>query len=194
MVTPEQEAVADAVHAARGERPSWTLVWSALAEVPDPEIPNVSVLDLGIVRSVEWDPMSPGLLVVRVTPTYTGCPATDLIAAGIRDALADLGVVGARIETVLAPAWSTDWLGPLARQKLRDAGIAPPGTRERGSATIDVRGLAPWRRVEAGTSALTCPRCGSASTELVSQFGSTACKAQYRCRDCLEPFDHFKRL
>jgi ring-1,2-phenylacetyl-CoA epoxidase subunit PaaD len=137
-------------------------IWSVLAEVSDPEIPVVSVVDLGIVRSVE-----PGRVVI--TPTYTGCPATQVIERDIRAALDSAGYRQVRIETALSPAWTTDWITPAGREKLRAYGIAPP-TR----------------------SAVTCPQCGSAETEEISRFGSTPCKALWRCRSCAEPFDLFK--
>ena len=190
MVTPEQRAIM-ATAAAAAPRPSLGSIWAALDAVPDPEIPVLSVLELGIVRAVEWCVTEPDTLIVRVTPTYSGCPATELIVSGIREALAALGIAHVRLEMQLAPAWTTDWMGPEARQKLRAYGIAPPthGDPVVGVSRIDVTGISRTRRAPAVVS---CPRCGSAQTELVAQFGSTACKAQYRCRDCLEPFDYFK--
>ncbi|HZQ60856.1 MAG TPA: 1,2-phenylacetyl-CoA epoxidase subunit PaaD [Casimicrobiaceae bacterium] len=189
MVTREQEALAAAV--AKAERPSWRSIWSALADVPDPEIPVLSVLDLGVVRGAEWDPVEPEVLVVRVTPTYSGCPATEVIIETVRQALADIGVRNARIETMLSPPWSSSWLSAHAQRRLSEYGIAPPGSATIGApVTIDVRGLAPLRN----RSLVPCPRCGSTRTELVAPFGSTACKAQYRCADCLEPFDFFKPI
>jgi ring-1,2-phenylacetyl-CoA epoxidase subunit PaaD len=189
MTTPEQDAVAAATAQADraaeqgGTRPSLHAVWDALAKVPDPEIPVVSVVELGIVRAVEWTDAG---LEVRVTPTYSGCPATELIMDGIRDALAQAGVVDAKVTTVLAPAWTTDWIAPEARAKLAAYGIAPPGPVV---ARVDVAGISPLRR---GGATVACPRCGSTHTTLVAQFGSTACKALYRCEACREPFDHFK--
>lgn len=194
MVTREQEALAATVaQAARdGARASWHDIWSALAGVPDPEIPALSVLDLGIVRAVEWDPFEPDVLVVRVTPTYTGCPATDLIKQTILEALRSTGIGTVNIETVLSPPWSASWMSADAQRRLRDYGIAPPGSaRPAASAIVDIRGIAPLR---AAATAVPCPRCGSLHTELIAAFGSTACKAQYRCTECLEPFDFFKPL
>ena len=136
---------------------------AVLAAVPDPEIPAVSVVDLGIVRAVTGD-------TVTITPTYSGCPATDFIERSIREALDAAGFRGVSIETVLSPPWSTDWISAEGRDKLRAYGIAPPELAK----------------------AATCPRCGSTETEEVSRFGSTPCKAQWRCRSCLEPFDRFK--
>jgi ring-1,2-phenylacetyl-CoA epoxidase subunit PaaD len=161
-------------------------VWQALAAIPDPEIPVVSVVELGIVRGVEWRGDE---LVVSVTPTYSGCPATELIAADIGRALAASGVGRYRIETRLAPAWTTDWIAPEARERLARFGIAPPGTRApAGPQIIDASAIA-RRRVRAP---IACPRCGSSNTREISGFGSTPCKAQHRCEDCLEPFDYFK--
>ena len=140
-------------------------IWAVLETVPDPEIPAVSVVDLGIVRDV-----APGR--VRITPTYTGCPATQVIERDIRDALDAAGYRGVAIETVLSPPWTTDWISLAGREKLRAYGIAPPTPR--------------------GERAVHCPQCGSADTEEISRFGSTPCKALWRCRACAEPFDLFK--
>jgi ring-1,2-phenylacetyl-CoA epoxidase subunit PaaD len=156
--------------------------WRALAGVPDPEIPVVSVVELGIVRSVEVDGDS---VAVRVTPTYSGCPATAVILADIATALRAAGFVQVAVDVALAPAWTTDWIGPEARRKLAAFGIAPPHA---APTRIDVSGLRPRRRAEA----IACPRCGSAQTSLVAAFSSTACKALYRCDACREPFDYFK--
>jgi ring-1,2-phenylacetyl-CoA epoxidase subunit PaaD len=156
--------------------------WAALAAVPDPEVPVVSIVELGIVRAIAW--AADGLLVT-LTPTYSGCPATEAIEHAARDALRDAGIGVPRIEYRIAPAWTTDWLAPEARARLRDFGIAPPG----GAARVNVAGISPLRRAQV---VVPCPRCGSSHTTLLSQFGSTACKAQYRCADCLEPFDYFK--
>lgn len=164
------------------EQPSFDAVWSALARVPDPEIPVVSIVELGVVRALRWDG---DRLAVRVTPTYSSCPATDLIHDGIRAALEAIGIGEARIEVALAPAWSTDWIAPEARAKLREYGIAPPGA---AAPRIDVSGISPLRH----KPAIRCPRCASTATTLVAQFGSTACKALYRCEACREPFDYFK--
>jgi len=173
------------------DRPSLGALWQTLDAVPDPEIPVVSVVELGILRGVEWDAEDPATFVVTVTPTYSGCPATELIMTSIRDALATAGVAKVRVDTRLAPAWTTDWITPDARRKLRDFGIAPPDGVRAVSApiAIDVTGISPLRRAR---TAVACPRCRSERTHLVSQFGSTACKAHYRCLACLEPFDYFK--
>ena len=159
-----------------------TTAWRALANVMDPEVPVVSIVELGIVRAIA---VAGGTLVVMLTPTYSGCPATALIEGAVRAALCDAGIHEYRVEYRLAPAWTTDWLAPEARERLRQYGIAPPG----GPARIDVRGISPLRRASV---AVPCPRCGSHHTTLLSQFGSTACKAHYRCAECLEPFEYFK--
>lgn len=161
------------------------LAW--LGEVMDPEVPVVSVVDLGIVRDVQWRAESADWAVV-VTPTYSGCPATEVIAASIRDALRDRGLGEVEVRTQLSPAWTTDWMTPKGRDALRDYGIAPPVHRASspGGQVIDITALMPHR------AAVPCPRCASRKTRLLSQFGSTACKALYQCGDCLEPFDYFK--
>lgn len=167
--------------------PSEKQVWDWLAEVPDPEIPVVSVIDLGIVRDVRWDDQT---LVVAVTPTYSGCPATAVIDLAIENHLRACGIDHLRLERRLSPPWTTDWVTQEGRDKLREYGIAPPidGTAADGG------GVATRAARLAGRSNLVigCPRCGSTNTERISQFGSTPCKASYRCKDCLEPFDYFK--
>ena len=158
-------------------RPSAAEVWRWLEEVPDPEIPVVSVVDLGIVRDVAWRGEE---LVVTVTPTYSGCPATTVIALDIEEALRRRGIEEVRLETRLSPAWTTAWITEPARERLRAFGIAPPAD---GAACAGALKPPP---------VVACPRCGSEETERVSQFGSTPCKASYRCTACLEPFDYFK--
>lgn len=143
-----------------------------LADVPDPEIPVVSVLDLGIVREIMADR-------VVITPTYTGCPATLAIEQSIRRALDDNGFAHVTIETALAPPWSTDWISDAGREKLRAYGIAPPPN---GADAASLKNETPAQ----------CPRCGSSNTEEISRFGSTPCKALWRCKACAEPFDRFK--
>jgi ring-1,2-phenylacetyl-CoA epoxidase subunit PaaD len=160
-------------------------VWRVLEGVADPEIPVVSIVELGIVRDVA---LRDGKVVVTVTPTYSGCPATEVIAADIESAVTAAGERDCRIEMVLSPPWTTDWLAPAARERLALYGIAPPGPRTtETSSVIDLSGLR--RRPVA---AVACPRCGSSHTREQSRYGSTPCKAQYRCEDCLEPFDYFK--
>lgn len=159
--------------------------WGVLHAVPDPEIPVISVTELGIVREVH---ARDGGLHVVVTPTYSGCPATEVIAQSIRDALVEAGAGDVTVETRLAPAWTTDWITDAAKDKLRAYGIAPPGGNIANEAPVGPQPIrfAPRK--------LACPRCGSTDTVRLSQFGSTACKALYRCRSCLEPFEYFKPI
>jgi ring-1,2-phenylacetyl-CoA epoxidase subunit PaaD len=152
-------------------------VWRLLNEVPDPEIPVLTVVDLGIIRHVHADEES---VTVGVSPTYTGCPATEVIQGSIREKLTAAGHANVRIETVLSPAWTSDWLSQDGRRKLREYGIAPPA-----HAVSNPRHL--FR--EPG---IACPRCASTRTERLSEFASTPCKALYRCTACLEPFEYFK--
>lgn len=154
--------------------------WDVLGRVPDPEIPAISVTELGIVRDVQA--AEDGVDVV-VTPTYSGCPATEAIERSIREALAAAGASHVRVRQQLSPAWSTDWIADEARERLRAYGIAPPG--ERPAAREQPLSFA---------ARVACPRCESKDTERLSQFGSTACKALYRCRACREPFEYFKPL
>jgi ring-1,2-phenylacetyl-CoA epoxidase subunit PaaD len=147
--------------------PAQILEW--LSQVPDPEIPVLTITDLGIVRDVDC---STGV-TVSLTPTYSGCPATEAIEASVAATLQEHGVDDVRIKRVLSPPWTTDWISEAGRKKLTVYGIAPPERRDRP---------------------IACPRCDSSNTELVSEFGSTACKASYRCIDCLEPFEYFKCL
>jgi len=161
-------------------------VWDWLSAVPDPEIPVISVTDLGIVRHVAWDDDT---LVVAVTPTYSGCPATSVINLDIERALRERGVQKLRLERRLSPPWTTDWISREGREKLRAYGIAPPvdGSAADGRVVDRIDSL-----LGGGNLRIACPRCGSTHTEKISQFGSTPCKASYRCQACLEPFDYFK--
>ncbi len=166
-------------------------LWAWLAEVPDPEIPVVSVVDLGIVRSVAWTVAEPPTVCVTVTPTYSGCPATEVIGTQIREALLARGVPRVDLKMQLSPAWTTDWMTDRARENLREYGIVPPTEREADpvsgmAASLVVLGQGAHRPL------LHCPRCGSTETETISRFGSTPCKSLHRCLTCLEPFDHFK--
>lgn len=155
--------------------------WEILRQIPDPEVPVISLCELGIVRDLRE---TAGGLEVVLTPTYSGCPATELIQDDVRAALAAFGEI--RITMQRAPAWTTDWISEEGRRKLRDYGIVPPGM---------VGGAQPIRLVHrASITQLACPRCGSAQTEKLSAFGSTACKALYRCLACREPFEYFKPL
>lgn len=184
---------------AAATRPSREQVLAWLDSVMDPEVPVVSVVGLGIVRDVVWHDAkdgqtdaSMGLLQVFVTPTYSGCPATEVIAQSIRAALQSHGVEAVEVTTQLSPAWTTDWMTTTAREALRQYGIAPPAGLAAGLAdgdqVIDIAGLLG----ASNQPAVPCPQCGSTRTRLLSQFGSTACKALYRCNSCLEPFDYFK--
>jgi ring-1,2-phenylacetyl-CoA epoxidase subunit PaaD len=150
-------------------------VWRALCQVRDPELPVLTIVELGIVRYVRWRGAAGPY--VGITPTYSGCPATELIRKAVRRALDSAGFADAVIEEVLSPPWTSDWLTEEGRRKLSAFGIAPP---ERSS--------------EPPSHGVACPRCGSRATELLSPFGSTPCKAHYRCTACLEPFDYFKCL
>ena len=167
-----------AVEATRVDR-----AWAVLDAVPDPEVPAISVRELGIVREV----VDRGaLLEIVLTPSYSGCPATEVIERSVLDAIDAAGLGPARVTMRRAPAWTTDWISDDGKRKLRDYGIAPPGPAAEGTAPIRIVG----RRAEA----VPCPRCGSAHTERLSAFGSTACKALWRCIACKEPFEHFKPI
>jgi ring-1,2-phenylacetyl-CoA epoxidase subunit PaaD len=162
-------------------------VWAWLGEVPDPEIPVISVVDLGIVREVAVDDAS-GECVVTITPTYSGCPAMQVIAEDIEQALRARGLPRVRIESRLSPAWTTDWMSDAGKAALKGYGIAPPVQQ-----VIDISGLAKGiQRHAIQAPEVACPHCGSMHTRLTSQFGSTPCKALYQCLDCREPFDYFK--
>lgn len=181
MIAAQRQEISAA--AAGSLLPALDIVWDALGKVPDPEIPVISIVELGIVRHVAWDG---GRLRVEVTPTYSGCPATEMIGTLIRERLAAIGVHAVDLVQRLSPPWSTDWIAPEAKGKLAAFGIAPPHVMQ---SRVDVTGISPLRRTDV---VIPCPRCGSAQTKLLSQYGSTACKAQYRCTACLEPFDYFK--
>ncbi|WP_042883446.1 1,2-phenylacetyl-CoA epoxidase subunit PaaD [Cupriavidus necator] len=163
--------------------------WAALEAVPDPEIPVVSIRDLGILRDITA--ASDGTLEVVITPTYSGCPAMSQIAEDIGQALDTADLAPWRIRTVLAPAWTTDWITPGARERLREFGIAPPGQCGAAAAAQPLR-FAPRATRAGAPDTVACPRCGSVHTQEISRFASTACKALYRCLDCREPFDYFK--
>ncbi len=154
-------------------------IWEVLENVTDPEIPVLTVTDLGIVRDVKLQ--DNGGVEVIITPTYSGCPAMNTIEINIRAVLQEHGYENVEVTTVLHPAWTTDWMSEAGRRKLKEYGIAPPvdGTADKGT-------------LFAEQPTVACPQCGSTHTELVSQFGSTACKSLYRCLDCREPFDYFK--
>jgi len=163
--------------------PVIALVWSWLEEIPDPEIPAISIVDLGIVRDLSW---SGRTLLVTITPTYSGCPAMRVIEREIERVLLERGVERVEMTTQLSPAWTTDWLSAAGRDKLRAYGISPPRLRTAPAepSVIDLIAFSGERAA--------CPRCGSADVSETSRFGSTPCKALYRCNACREPFDHFK--
>jgi ring-1,2-phenylacetyl-CoA epoxidase subunit PaaD len=142
-------------------------IWEILEAIPDPELPALSIVDLGIVRNVNGDKNA---IEIIITPTYSGCPAMDMIRMYVRLNLLEHGYQNIKITTTLSPAWTTDWITEKAKQQLKDYGIAPP--------TKDNK--------------IVCPLCNSANVKMISQFGSTACKALYQCNDCKEPFDYFK--
>ena len=146
--------------------------------VPDPELPVLTIADLGVLRGV--DVADDGVLEVTITPTYSGCPAMETIRGDVETALHEAGFPDVRIRTVLAPAWTTDWISERGRAALREFGIAPPAPRRAGAVPL--------------TLAVRCPQCGSPETREISRFGSTACKALWQCRSCGEPFDHLKTL
>lgn len=149
-----------------------------LEEVYDPEVPVLSVVDLGIIRNVEIDVEG---TTITITPTYTGCPAMNVIEDDIKAKLKEKGISNFKIKTILSPAWTTDWISEAGKKKLKDYGIAPPE-----KTTSDISVLSSHKKI------VKCPRCGSENTEMKSFFGSTACKALYVCQDCKEPFDYFK--
>ncbi|CAN5145062.1 phenylacetate-CoA oxygenase subunit PaaJ [soil metagenome] len=150
--------------------------WNAAAQVADPEIPVLTIADLGVLREVT---VTDGNVEVAITPTYSGCPAMNMIALEIELALERVGIRNPKISTVLSPAWTTDWMSEEGRRKLKDYGIAPPQH-------------AAGRRALFGEQQVACPQCGSVETEVLSEFGSTSCKALWRCKACREPFDYFK--
>ncbi|MES2478139.1 MAG: 1,2-phenylacetyl-CoA epoxidase subunit PaaD [Bacteroidota bacterium] len=163
-------------------------IWALLESVPDPEVPVLSVVDLGVVRGVstslrrtkQSDLSDSQEVTITITPTYSGCPAMDMISMGIRMALIEAGIKNVQIVQQLSPAWTTDWMSEAGKQKLKEYGIAPPLSN-----TIVDELFGEDHKIQ-------CPQCNSMNTELVSQFGSTSCKALYRCLDCKEPFDYFK--
>lgn len=152
-------------------------IWKILETVTDPEVPVLTITDLGIVREVKIDssPSGDGGIEIIITPTYTGCPAMDMIAMNIKLALVSNGYSNVKITSVLAPAWTTDWMSEAGKRKLKEYGIAAPN-----------------KKFDIPTDGVECPLCNSNNTKLISEFGSTACKALYQCKDCKEPFDYFK--
>ncbi|MEM9919459.1 MAG: 1,2-phenylacetyl-CoA epoxidase subunit PaaD [Bacteroidota bacterium] len=152
-------------------------IWKVLSTVTDPEVPVLTILDLGIVRAVNCERNVPEIVI---TPTYTGCPAMNTIEVNIKAAMQEAGYQLVDVKTILSPAWTTDWLSEEGKRKLREYGIAPPVGRVDKNALLLEETVVP------------CPLCHSTDTEMLSQFGSTACKSLYRCKTCLEPFDYFK--
>jgi len=146
---------------------STNTIWELLKTIPDPEIPAISIVDLGIVRNIHFEETT---LYITITPTYSGCPAMSFIKDEIIRHLELQGITNYQVKTSLAPAWTTDWMNDEVKAKLKEAGIAPPST------------------------AINCPQCDSSKVKVISEFGSTACKAMYKCLDCLEPFHHFKQI
>jgi ring-1,2-phenylacetyl-CoA epoxidase subunit PaaD len=155
--------------------------WTTLNGVPDPEVPVLSVVDLGIVRELAVN--GDDDVTVTLTPTYSGCPATEVIQESVIQALMQAGARGVTVTTRLDPAWTTDWINPAAAEKLRAYGIAPPHLKAADAQPLRFH-----------PKDIACPRCASMRTQRLSAFGSTACKALYRCLDCLEPFEHFKPI
>lgn len=155
-------------------------LYTILESVVDPEIPVITIAELGILKDVKVDPIS-GKISVYITPTYNGCPAMDMITVNIKAALQDFGLHDVEVYSLLEPAWTTDWITVAGRQKLMDYGISPPAERSTDSSFLT--GESPK---------VQCPQCKSYHTEQISRFGSTACKALYKCKECLEPFDYFK--
>ncbi|NIE95404.1 phenylacetate-CoA oxygenase subunit PaaJ [Acinetobacter sp. C26M] len=153
--------------------------WDVLQTVSDPEIPALSVVDLGMIRGVELNDQQE--IIVRLTPTYSGCPATDLLKVQIVEALATEDLIPAKVIVDLSEAWTTDWMSEIGKKKLQDYGIAPPeGLAHQCGTHVHLK------------DGVVCPRCKSLNTKLLTEFSSTACKALYKCQDCLEPFDYFK--
>lgn len=154
-------------------------IFSLLSEIPDPEIPVITIIELGVIRDVII--VNDTTIELKITPTYSGCPAMQQIEFDVRKKLTENGFTTINIQTIFSPPWTTDWITPQAKEKLRLYGIAPPETTTEDKSWLTGK-----------TKQISCPRCKSKNTKLISQFGSTACKALYQCNDCLEPFDYFK--
>jgi ring-1,2-phenylacetyl-CoA epoxidase subunit PaaD len=155
-----------------------TKLLDLLNQIPDPEIPVISIVELGVIRDIHTDGKK---IDVTITPTYSGCPAMKQMEDDIKKLLKENGFEEIKINTTYSPAWTTDWMSPEAKEKLRKYGIAPPEESTSDKSFLTGK-----------PKQVTCPRCGSKDTKLISQFGSTACKALYQCQNCLEPFDYFK--
>ncbi len=154
-------------------------ILAILSEIPDPEIPVISIIELGVIRDINVSDNTS--ITLKITPTYSGCPAMKQIEDDVRKKLAENGFTNITIHTIFSPPWTTDWITPEAKEKLRKYGIAPPEHSTEDKSWLTGK-----------TKTIACPRCKSQNTKLISQFGSTACKALYQCQDCLEPFDYFK--
>jgi ring-1,2-phenylacetyl-CoA epoxidase subunit PaaD len=150
-----------------------------LSEIPDPEIPVITIIELGVIRDI--DILDDSTISLKITPTYSGCPAMKQIEDDVRKKLSENGFTNITINTIFSPPWTTDWITTEAKEKLRKYGIAPPEHSTEDKSWLTGK-----------TKSIACPRCKSQNTKLISQFGSTACKALYQCQDCLEPFDYFK--
>lgn len=160
-----------------GEKKNTESAWSLIREIPDPEIPVLTLTDLGIVKDISWNE---DVLEVTITPTYIGCPAMKVFEDDIVAKLRDNGFENVKVKTRLSPAWTTDWMTEEGRKKLKEYGIAPPvGSADKAELQMEKKNI-------------PCPRCGSDNTRMISQFGSTPCKSLHQCFDCLEPFDYFK--
>lgn len=156
-----------------------TALWRIVETVRDPELPFLTLIDLGVIRHVRSDHDG---VRIGITPTYTGCPATEAIRGSLRQAIEAAGITTVTIENVLDPPWTTDWITPRGRERLLAHGIVPPAVSANGHQPLS------------GARAAPCPRCASSRTQLVSEFGTTPCKALFKCGDCLEPFEYFKCL
>ncbi|MES2131510.1 MAG: 1,2-phenylacetyl-CoA epoxidase subunit PaaD [Bacteroidota bacterium] len=154
-------------------------IFEILSEIPDPEIPVISITDLGVIRDIKL--VDDSSIELKITPTYSGCPAMKQIEDDVRKKLSENGFTNIKINTIFSPPWTTDWINPEAKERLRVYGIAPPEHTTEDKSWLTGK-----------TKIIACPRCKSTHTKLISQFGSTACKALYQCQDCLEPFDYFK--
>lgn len=154
-------------------------IYTLLDDIPDPEIPVISVVELGVIRGVE---ILQDEIIVSITPTYSGCPAMNVFEQDIESKLKENGFENVTLKTILSPAWTTDWMSDKSLKKLEDYGIAPPvkGSQDKGLL------------FQSGPKSVSCPKCKSTNTKVISQFGSTACKSLYSCSDCLEPFEYFK--
>jgi ring-1,2-phenylacetyl-CoA epoxidase subunit PaaD len=153
-------------------------IYQIMASVPDPEVPVINIIELGVLRSVD---IIDDRIIITITPTYTGCPAMDMIQVNILSVMQDHGYQNVEIKTIIDPPWSTDWISESGRTKLAEYGIAPPAQKTTDPSYL--LGIMPT---------VTCPQCHSQNTKMISLFGSTACKSLYKCHDCLEPFDYFK--